>query len=118
MATDAAAGMAHLHQRSPPILHRDLKSPNLLVDAAWRVKVSDLGLSRMVEEVTAESTVGSTSANMNPRWLAPEVMERGVWVAASDVYSCGIVLWELLTWQLPWQQMNNAYMVSKEHRYP
>ncbi len=39
-ALDAAKGMLYLHSRSPPILHRDLKSPNLLVDAHWRVKVS------------------------------------------------------------------------------
>ena len=39
MAHDAAKGMLHLHAHSSPIIHRDLKSPNLLVDSAWRVKV-------------------------------------------------------------------------------
>lgn len=39
MALDAATGMLHLHARTPPIIHRDLKSPNLLVDVHWRVKV-------------------------------------------------------------------------------
>ena len=43
-AMDAAKGMLCLHAHSPPILHRDLKSPNLLVDAAWRVKVADFNL--------------------------------------------------------------------------
>ena len=113
LAADTAAGMAHLHQRTPPVLHRDLKSANLLIDSSWRVKVSDLGLSKLLEEVTAASTVGSTSSNLNPRWLAAEVMETGTWTAASDVYSFGIVLWELMTWQFPWSHLSNAFMVSK-----
>jgi serine/threonine protein kinase len=43
MAADACMGMCYLHTRQPPIIHRDLKSPNLLVDASWKVKVSDFG---------------------------------------------------------------------------
>ncbi|KAH7616281.1 putative serine/threonine-protein kinase drkA [Nannochloris sp. 'desiccata'] len=105
MLIDAAAGMVHLHQRTP-ILHRDLKSLNLLVDSAWRVKIADLGLSKMMEEVTTETHAGSTSSNMNARWLAPEVLETGKWLPASDVYSFGVVMWELLTWELPWTHIN------------
>lgn len=97
MAMDAATGMLHLHARSPPIVHRDLKSPNLLVDSHWRVKVADFNLSRLVEEST-----GSSMAAMNPRWLAPEVLAGEGSATASDVFAFGIVMWEMLTWQLPW----------------
>ncbi len=105
MALDAATGMLHLHARSPPILHRDLKSPNLLVDDHWRVKVADFNMSRLVEE-SAGGAGGSSLAAMNPRWLAPEVLGGEGATAASDVYSFGIVLWELLTWELPWARDN------------
>ncbi len=111
MLTDAAAGMSHLHQRVPPTLHRDMKSLNLLVDSAWKVKISDLGLSKLMEEVTIESHAGSTASNMNPRWLAPEVLETGNWLPASDVYAFGVVMWELLTWELPWGHVNNQFLV-------
>jgi serine/threonine-protein kinase CTR1 len=43
---DTAKGMLYLHARNPPIIHRDLKSPNLLIDTSWHVKVSDFNLSR------------------------------------------------------------------------
>ena len=59
----ALQGMLQLHSHKPPILHRDLKSPNLLVDKHWRVKVADFNLSRVME---AQAVVSSISAN-NPR---------------------------------------------------
>jgi serine/threonine protein kinase len=99
MAADAAAGMLHLHTRGPPILHRDLKSPNLLLAADWTVKVADMGLSKLMDETTQESTAGGAA---NPRWLAPEVLGGKSPTAASDVFSFGVVMWELLTWKLPW----------------
>ena len=72
MAFDAAKGMQYLHSRQPPIIHRDLKSPNLLVDAHWHVKVSDFGLSRTLHE-QEQPTTSSLGGAGNPRWLAPEV---------------------------------------------
>lgn len=111
MLADATAGMSHLHQRTPQILHRDLKSLNLLVDSGWKVKIADLGLSKIVKEVTTGSLGGSTVRNMNYRWLAPEVIETGSWVPASDVYSFGVVMWELLTWEMPWNHVTNELMV-------
>jgi len=64
-----------LHSHKPPILHRDLKSPNMLVDRHWRVKVTDFNLSRMVKSGSSNASVTSMLAN-NPRWLAPEVTSR------------------------------------------
>lgn len=108
MALDAARGMLYLHSLSPAILHRDLKSPNMLVTAEWRVKVADFGLSKM-SDLIADSTAMSTVQNNNPRWLAPEVLRGGGATAGrpSDVFSFGIVMWELLTWEVPWRSLRD-----------
>ncbi|PRW57024.1 Serine threonine- kinase CTR1 [Chlorella sorokiniana] len=84
----------------PPALIT-VKSPNLLVDEHWRVKVSDFNLSKLLEGAQPESSLTSGGAT-NPIWLAPEVLEGEKATAASDVYSFGMVLYELLTWRLPW----------------
>jgi len=105
MALDASRGMLHLHTRSPPIIHRDLKSPNLLVDQSWHVKVADFNLSKTVSEGSLTSVVGTASLGgpTNPRWLAPELMEEGAKAtAAADTFAFGVVLWELLAWDIPW----------------
>ena len=107
IAADAAKGMLYLHSRFPPIIHRDLKSPNLLVDGLWHVKVSDFNLSRAMEQDSCVSSVQIT----NPRWLAPEVLKGGQGGKASDVYSFGVVLWELMTWKLPWGEESNPFSI-------
>ncbi|AQK74849.1 protein tyrosine kinase family protein [Zea mays] len=70
MALDVARGMNYLHNCSPVIVHRDLKSPNLLVDKNWVVKVCDFGLSRMKNNtfLSSRSTAGTAE------WMAPEVL--------------------------------------------
>ncbi|PRW44985.1 Serine threonine- kinase CTR1 [Chlorella sorokiniana] len=85
LVLDAACGMLYLHRRSVPVLHRDLKSPNILVDDSWHAKVGDFNLSRLIEE----SARSSSLAAMNPGAHASK---------ASDVYSFGVVMWEG-----PWQ---------------
>jgi serine/threonine protein kinase len=87
MALDAAKGMLYLHSCAPPIIHRDLKSANLLVDRHWRVRVCDFNLSRVLEDSAVLSSVAAT----NPRWLAPEILSGKGYTFASDVYSFGWV---------------------------
>ena len=62
MALDAATGMLYLHAESPPLIHRDLKSPNMLVDDNWRVKIADLGMSKVFDEVAAAADICSALA--------------------------------------------------------
>ncbi|KAL4438701.1 hypothetical protein ABPG77_006305 [Micractinium sp. CCAP 211/92] len=112
MALDAAKGMAYLHGRSPPIIHRDFKSPNLLVDRSWTVKVSDFNLSKHL----SESLRSSSKAAMNPRWLAPEVMQGERATQAADVFSFAVVMWELLMWELPWSSTNPWQLVNQVTR--
>ena len=107
IAADAAKGMLYLHTRSPPIIHRDLKSPNLLVDALWHVKISDFNLSRAMEQDSFSTSLAIT----NPRWLAPEILRGEHGGRAADVYSFGVVLWELMSWKLPWGDETNPFSI-------
>ncbi|KAL4857927.1 Serine/threonine-protein kinase CTR1 [Chlorella vulgaris] len=102
LAMDAARGLLYLHTRSPPIIHRDIKSPNLLVDEGWRLKVADFNLSKILSTAKPSSNVNTAGGANNPIWLAPEVVEGGQATAESDVFAFGLVMFELLTWQLPW----------------
>lgn len=77
MATDAALGMNWLHEMRPErVLHRDLKSNNLLVDNMYRVKVADFGLSQLLPDgISGQDT---TDMRGTPLWNAPEVLQRSV----------------------------------------
>jgi GAF domain-containing protein len=90
-AEDAARGMLYLHGSNPVILHRDLKSDNLLVGADWTVKVADFGLTRFLSEKKAMTQVGT------PMWMAPEIIMGKKYTEKADVYAFGIILWEVLT---------------------
>ena len=116
IAADAAAGMAYLHARHPSITHRNLKSTNLLITENWTVKVADFGLDDLAQAAQAAAAEAadlppqSPSAKLvtstNPRWMAPELIEGQPHGPASDVFAFGVVMWELLTWQLPWANVN------------
>ncbi|XP_026422905.1 uncharacterized protein LOC113318853 isoform X3 [Papaver somniferum] len=108
MALDVARGMNHLHQWNPPIVHRDLKSSNLLVDENWTVKVGDFGLSRLKHAtfLTTKKWRGTT------QWMAPEVIRNEPVDEKSDVYSFGVVLWELATLKIPWYGLTPVQVIA------
>lgn len=108
MALDVARGMNYLHNLNPPIVHRDLKSSNLLVDKNWTVKVGDFGLSRL-KHVTFLKT---GSGRGTPQWMAPELLRNEPSNEKSDVYSFGVILWELATEQVPWMDLNPMQVVG------
>eukprot|EP01083_Nonionella_stella_P298110 1012135_1 len=96
---DAARGMHYLHNCRPPIFHRDLKSDNLIVCGDWLVKVCDFGLTQFCVETSEEdsSQVGT------PMWMAPEVIKQQGFTKKSDVYSYGIIMWEVMTRLEPYE---------------
>lgn len=98
VALEVTRGMDYLHKRK--IVHRDLKAANLLLDEHGTVKIADFGVARMME-----SPGVMTAETGTYRWMAPEVIEHKPYGNKADVFSFGVVLWELLTGQVPYNDM-------------
>jgi len=112
VASGAARGIAYLHSRNPPILHRDLKSANLLLDASFHVKIADFGLSTIVQQGNDTSPLTQNCGTV--QWMAPEVLQyssenpllgdnNNPYGPPADVYSFAIILWELVTQECPFE---------------
>ncbi|KAL0122801.1 hypothetical protein PUN28_007473 [Cardiocondyla obscurior] len=96
-----AAGMAYLHAHK--IIHRDLKSPNVLIGQGEVVKISDFGTSRQWNEISTKMTFAGTVA-----WMAPEVIRNEPCSEKVDIWSYGVVLWELLSGEIPYKDVDSS----------
>ncbi|XP_012056367.1 PREDICTED: mitogen-activated protein kinase kinase kinase 13 [Atta cephalotes] len=96
-----AAGMAYLHAHK--IIHRDLKSPNVLIGQGEIVKISDFGTSRQWNEISTKMTFAGTVA-----WMAPEVIRNEPCSEKVDIWSYGVVLWELLSGEIPYKDVDSS----------
>jgi serine/threonine protein kinase len=105
-AEQIAAGLAHAHAMEGDLVHRDLKPANILVDLAgpdrWILRISDFGLAVPVDRLLRVAEAGGTLMYMSPESL------RGFETQASDVYSAGLVIFELLTGMLPYPKQEFA----------
>jgi serine/threonine protein kinase len=109
-AKACALGMNMLHCGNPPFLHLDLKSQNLLVDSNWVVKVADFGQARMHGLHKAGMDQFGPTGTL--QYMAPEVLDSEEPDVKADVYSFGILLWELFTRKIPYTDEKEAF--SKE----
>ncbi|EQC29205.1 TKL protein kinase [Saprolegnia diclina VS20] len=90
-------GLVYLHTYKPPIIHRDMKSRNVLLDSVKGTKLTDFGASRVAEEDDL-----MTNGIGTYQWMAPEVISGTNYGAPADVYSFGIILSEFATHQVPY----------------
>ncbi|KAI4318189.1 hypothetical protein L6164_025988 [Bauhinia variegata] len=98
IALDAARGIEYLHNYAvPPIIHRDIKSSNILLDSKWNARVSDFGLSLLIGSESEESTSTIIKAAGTVGYIDPEYYVLNVLTTKSDVYGLGVVMLELLT---------------------
>ncbi|KAI3447218.1 hypothetical protein Pfo_003883 [Paulownia fortunei] len=95
IALGAAKGLAFLHEAEKPVIYRDFKASNILLDSDYTAKLSDFGLAKDGPE--GDDTHVSTRVMGTQGYAAPEYIMTGHLTAASDVYSFGVVLLELLT---------------------
>jgi len=103
IALDVSRGMLYLHSSNPVVIHRDLKSHNVLIGEHWNAKVADFGLCKIIQswEETSKYTPCGT-----PKWAAPEVLRNENYTTKADVYSFAIILWEMSTRQDPFPGMS------------
>ena len=107
IAYEIAIAMSYLHSRN--ITHCDLKSSNILLDQNYHVKISDFGLSRMVNILSLNETKGKFGTT---HWMPPEIMKAKRYEEASDVFSYGMILWEMLTGKVPYYGMNPNQIIG------
>ncbi|KAJ9692199.1 hypothetical protein PVL29_011328 [Vitis rotundifolia] len=109
IAVDAAHGLEYLHNGcKPPIVHRDVKSSNILLTETLEAKIADFGMSRDLES----GALLSTDPVGTPGYLDPEYQSTGNLNKKSDVYSFGIVLLELITGQPAIKNPGSIHMVG------
>ncbi|XP_068401007.1 mitogen-activated protein kinase kinase kinase 20 isoform X2 [Eschrichtius robustus] len=112
-ATDVAKGMHYLHMEAPvKVIHRDLKSRNVVIAADGVLKICDFGASRFHNHTTHMSLVGTFP------WMAPEVIQSLPVSETCDTYSYGVVLWEMLTREVPFKGLEGlqvAWLVVEKN---
>jgi hypothetical protein len=109
-----ARGMMSLHRQN--IIHRDLKSLNILLDDALLPKICDFGIARFLEDE------GNVTRNMGtPHWMAPEMFETNTYTSKVDVYAFAIMVWEMMTEDVPFRgrdAFHVALAVSRNNERP
>ncbi|XP_017567920.1 tyrosine-protein kinase Lyn-like [Pygocentrus nattereri] len=107
-----AEGMAYIEKMS--YIHRDLRTANILVSESLLCKIADFGLARVIEENEYSASEG---AKFPIKWTAPEAISYGSFTIKSDMWSFGILLYEIITYgKIPYTGLSNAEVMARVHR--
>ncbi|XP_025998898.1 ephrin type-A receptor 7 isoform X2 [Astatotilapia calliptera] len=110
MLRGIAAGMRYLSDMG--YVHRDLAARNILVNCNLVCKVSDFGLSRVIDD-DPEAVYTTTGGKIPVRWTAPEAIQYRKFTSASDVWSYGVVMWEVMSYgERPYWDMSNQDVIK------
>uniref|UniRef100_A0A672HV32 receptor protein-tyrosine kinase n=1 Tax=Salarias fasciatus TaxID=181472 RepID=A0A672HV32_SALFA len=110
MLRGIAAGMRYLSDMG--YVHRDLAARNILVNSNLVCKVSDFGLSRVIDD-DPEAVYTTTGGKIPVRWTAPEAIQYRKFTSASDAWSYGIVMWEVMSYgERPYWDMSNQDVIK------
>eukprot|EP01033_Poteriospumella_lacustris_P013511 gene13511-9667_t len=101
-AIDVASALEYLHSLSPAIIHRDLKSHNILKAENGSYKLCDFGLVR-----------NRNAAAGTPAYMAPELLDNGTFTKSVDCYAMGMVIWEIFTKEIPFGRMDVSEIRQK-----
>jgi len=100
IAIDIAKGLNFLHTLNPPVLHRDLKTANCLCNDHLEVKLADFGLAKLRDQNFSTNTIATV------RYMAPEFIAKQVFGIKSDIFSFGMILWEIFSRKEPFEELN------------
>ncbi|PSS10231.1 Serine/threonine-protein kinase [Actinidia chinensis var. chinensis] len=98
IALDIARGMEYIHSQG--LIHRDLKPENILINQDFHMKIADFGIA--CEEAYCDLLTDDPGTY---RWMAPEMIKRKSYVRKVDVYSFGLILWEMVSGTIPYEEM-------------
>jgi serine/threonine protein kinase len=107
---DIARGLAFLHGQR--FIHRDLKSPNILLSSDFRAKLADVGIARAL--APGKNQIDTLSVKFSLRWASPENFTQEDYTILSersDIYGFGVILWEVMAQSFPWDHIRWEYEI-------
>ena len=110
---DIAKGLAFLHGQR--FIHRDLKSPNILLSSDFRAKLADVGIARAL--APGKNQIDTLSVKFSLRWASPENFTKEDYTTLtdrSDIYAFGVIMWEITTQSFPWDHIRWEYEICNQ----